>query len=100
MYGRSRHLCEWRHLCGAPEHGVIPGPAEGRSPGTITTSLADQIMARAYWIPGSLASLGPRNDALRFAEYAVTYASAVIYEERRHLWARRHKAHADARVRC
>jgi hypothetical protein len=33
--------------------GVIPGPAEGRSPGSITLSRSDQTHCPGVWIPGS-----------------------------------------------
>jgi hypothetical protein len=33
--------------------GVIPGPAEGRSPGSIILGRSDQTHVPGVWIPGS-----------------------------------------------
>src|SRR5262245_39132558 len=42
MYGQMRRLCGRGHLSSSPSTAVVPGLAEGRSPGTITPGVSDQ----------------------------------------------------------
>jgi hypothetical protein len=44
-----------------PAHGVVPGPAEGRSPEPIATNLADQIATRECGFRARRFA-APRND--------------------------------------
>ena len=79
MYGRVPSSMRATSSKQRLKHSVVPGPAEGRSPGTITTGVLDQITTRRIWTSGSLAALGPRNDVLRFAGSASSMAETVIY---------------------
>jgi hypothetical protein len=62
-----------------PKHGVVPGPAAGRSPGTITPILSNQLTSREYGFRAPACGR-PRNDGLRIVERDVIYAKDVIYE--------------------